>query len=186
MQTIDLIKSDLIAISAKTDIFHLLLYFLFSYNKRPLFLIRIANSNWRIAKMCRRYLKSKYLIELGCKNIGPYLRLPHPKGIILSATEIGSNCLIAKWVTLGGNNCEYTLMSHGGGKIFIPTIGDNVQIYAGSVVAGPITIENDVIIGANSTVTFNVASNSMIYNRPSISRKKIKVLGYKGPFEKYE
>lgn len=73
-----------------------------------------------------------------------------------------------------------------GAKIFVPTIGDNVQIYAGSVIAGPITIENDVIIGANSTVTFNVASNSMIYNRPSISRKKIKVPGYKGPFEKYE
>lgn len=73
-----------------------------------------------------------------------------------------------------------------GGKIFVPTIGDNVQIYAGSVVAGPITIENDVIIGANSTVTFNVASNSMIYNRPSISRKKIRVPGYKGSFEKYE
>lgn len=184
MKTIDLIKSDLIAIGAKTDIFHLLLYFLFSYNKRPLFLIRIANSNWRIAKICRRHLKSKYLIELGCKDIGPYLRLPHPKGIILSAIKIGSNCLIAQWVTLGGNNCKYTLI--GGGKIFVPTIGDNVQIYAGSVVAGPITIENDVIIGANSTVTFNVASNSMIYNRPSISRKKIKVTGYKGPFEKYE
>ena len=124
------------------------------------------------------------MIELGCKNIGPYLRLPHPKGIILSATKIGSNCLIAQWVTLGGNNCKYTLT--GRVKIFVPTIGDNVQIYAGSVIAGPITIENDVIIGANSTVTFNVTSNSMIYNRPSISKKKIKVPGYKGPFKKYE
>lgn len=48
-------------------------------------------------------------------------------------------------------------------------------------------IKSDLIaIGANSTVTFNVASNSMIYNRPSISRKKIRVPGYKGPFEKYE
>lgn len=74
----------------------------------------------------------------------------------------------------------------GGGKIFIPTIGDNVQIYAGSVVAGPITIGNDVVIGANSTVTFNVASYSMIYNRPSMSRKKIRVPGYNGPFQKYE
>lgn len=113
MKTIDLIKSDLIAIGAKTDVFHLLLYFLFSYNKRPLFLIRIANSDWKIAKMCRRCLKSKYLIELGCKNIGPYLRLPHPKGIILSATKIGSNCLIAQWVTLGGNNCKYMLNYRG-------------------------------------------------------------------------
>ena len=117
MKAIDLIKSDLIAIGTKTDVFHLLLYFFFSYNKRPLFLIRIANSNWRIAKMCRRYLKSKYLIELGCKNIGPYLRLPHPKGIILSATKIGCNCLIAQWVTLGGNNCKHTLTDGGGGSI---------------------------------------------------------------------
>lgn len=38
MKTIDLIKSDLIAIGAKTDIFHLLLYFLFSYNKSRYFL----------------------------------------------------------------------------------------------------------------------------------------------------
>lgn len=184
MSVLYLIKSDLKAIGAKTSLFYIIIYFLFSFNKRAVMLIRLANGYKFFQAIGDRWLKSWYLIELGCRNIGPYLRIPHPKGITLAATKIGSNCMIGQWVTLGGNNCEHKMF--GEYIIKTPSIGDNVQIYSGSVVAGPIDIGNDVIIGANTTVTFDIDSNSMVYNRPQISRKKVKVFGYKGAFEKYE
>ena len=178
---IELMKTDMAAIGAKHDLWHLLLYLLFSYNKRPVLLIRIINNSGGIQKVLRMYLRSKYMIEVSCKEIGGYLRLPHPRGIILAATSIGSNCLIGQWVTLGGNNCKIR-MNEKGERIEIPTIGNNVQILAGSVVAGPIILGDEIVIGANSTVTFDVPSNTLIYNRPSVSTSRIKVPGYLGAF----
>lgn len=179
---IELMKTDMIAIGAKHDLWHLLLYVLFSYNKRPVLIIRIINnSRGGIKQLLKMYLRSKYMIEVSCKNIGGYLRLPHPRGIILAATSIGSNCLIGQWVTLGGNNCKKR-KNEKGEIIEIPTIGNNVQILAGSVVAGPVILGDEIVIGANSTVTFDVPSNTLIYNRPSISTNKIKVPGYLGAF----
>lgn len=137
-----------------------------------------------ISLICRYVLRSWYHIEANCKDIGPYLRIPHPYGIILSATKIGSNCLIGQYVTLGGNNCRYRIEQ--GKELRTPIIGDNVNILAGSVVAGPIVIENDVVIGANSTVTFDVKANTLLYNRPFVSHHKIVVPGYKGAFIKQE
>ena len=42
---IELMKTDMAAIGAKHDLWHLLLYLLFSYNKRPVLLIRIINNS---------------------------------------------------------------------------------------------------------------------------------------------
>ena len=110
--------------------------------------------------------------------------MPHPYGIILSAEKIGQNCLIGQYVTLGGNNCKERLEE--GKCIRTPIVGDNVNILAGSVVAGPIIIGNDVVIGSNSTVTFDVEANTLLYNRPIVSKHKIIVPGYKRAFNKQE
>ena len=60
-----------------------------------------------------RILKKRYHIELGCREIGPYLRLPHPYGIIIAAKSIGENVMIGQYVTLGGNNCKERQGSNG-------------------------------------------------------------------------
>lgn len=148
-------------------------------------MIRLLNSG-KFKFIFKYILRKKYLIEVSCEKIGPYLRLPHPRGIILSAYEIGSNCLIGQWTTIGGNNCERRKIEKEGDIIEIdnPMIKNNVQIYAGAVVAGPIVIGNDVVIGANSTVTFDVDSHSLYYNRPNLSNHRICVPGYKGAFYK--
>ena len=182
MTTLALIKSDLTAIRSKSDLLHIILYALFSHDKRALILIRLANRGGVISKVCYHILKNQYFIEANCKDIGPNLRLPHPYGIILSAHKIGENCLIGQYVTLGGNNCKCRMES--GKKISTPVIGDNVNILAGTVVAGPIVIGNDVVIGANSTVTFDVEAHTLLYNRPIKSKHKIIVPGYKGAFIK--
>ena len=67
---------------------------------------------------------------------------------------MGENCQIYQQVTIGNN----------GG---IPTIGNNVEICAGAKVIGPITIGDDVVIGANSVVTKNIPSHSVVIGIPA-------------------
>lgn len=67
---------------------------------------------------------------------------------------MGENCQIYQQVTIGNN----------GG---IPTIGNNVEICAGAKVIGPITIGDDVVIGANAVVTKNIPSHSVVVGSPA-------------------
>lgn len=67
---------------------------------------------------------------------------------------MGENCQIYQQVTIGNN----------GG---IPTIGNNVEICAGAKVIGPITIGDDVVIGANAVVTKNIPSHSVVVGIPA-------------------
>ena len=86
--------------------------------------------------------------------------LCHGFSSIIVAESIGKNFVYFQNVTVGYN--------HGGR----PTIGDNVEIYAGAVVAGPIKIGNNVKIGANSVVLCDVPDNSVVYGNPCIIKKK--------------
>lgn len=56
----------------------------------------------------------------------------------------------------------------------MPTIGNNVHIYAGAVVFGGIKIGNNVTIGANSVVDKPVPDNAVAVGIPA------KILKYKG------
>lgn len=67
---------------------------------------------------------------------------------------MGHNCQVFQQVTIG---------NEGG----IPSIGDNVKICAGAKVIGPITIGDDVIIGANAVVTHDVPSHSVVAGVPA-------------------
>ena len=176
MALIDLIRSDFEAVNRKFSIGRLFLCLFFSYNMRPIILLRLRKVSC-LSQFVRIYLRRKYQIEYSpYLIIGSHFRMPHPRGILLSARRIGNNCLIGQYVTIGGNN----LQTMGGAKV--PVIGDNVNIYAGAVVAGPIEIGHDTIIGANTTVTKDVKSHTLIYSHIGISHKKVIVPGYKGAF----
>ena len=54
-------------------------------------------------------------------------------------------------------------------------IGDNVVIYTNAVVGGPVLIGDNVIVGANCVCTHDIPSNTLIYNNPKISSRKIQV-----------
>lgn len=53
-----------------------------------------------------------------------------------------------------------------------PTIGDNVSVYVGAVIAGDIKIGNNVKIGANCVVLKDVPDNSICYGNPCIIVKR--------------
>jgi serine O-acetyltransferase len=83
-------------------------------------------------------------IHPGAK-IGKGLFIDHGMGIVIGeTTEIGDNCTIYHKVTLGGTG------KHLGKRH--PTIGHNVMIGTAATLLGPITVGNNVKIGAESVV----------------------------------
>lgn len=62
-------------------------------------------------------------------------------------------------------------------------IGDRVMIHSGAVIGGPVTIGNDVIIGANSVITKNVPSNTIVFGQNQHADKKITIPSEGGQFE---
>lgn len=90
-------------------------------------------------------------------NIGMSLRLPHATGIVIGDNvKIGNNCIIYQNVTIGKSKSDD-----------YPVIGNNVTIYAGSVLIGKIKIGDNVIIGANSVVNKNVQENTIVAGVPA-------------------
>lgn len=83
-------------------------------------------------------------IHPGAK-IGKGFFIDHGMGIVIGeTTEIGDNCVLFHNVTLGGTG------KHKGKRH--PTIGHNVMIGTGAILLGPITVGNNVKIGANTFV----------------------------------
>ena len=83
-------------------------------------------------------------------NIGGGLRLPHARNIIIAADSIlGEFVTIGQQSTIGGN------MGYRVENRAVPTIGDWCWICANCVVAGPITIGQDVLVGSHTVLTKN-------------------------------
>lgn len=71
-------------------------------------------------------------------EIGKGLKINHGIGTVIgSRTILGKNVLLHQGVTLGEKN---------GGRA---KIGDNVTVYPGAVIVGPIFIDDNSIVGAN-------------------------------------
>ena len=97
--------------------------------------------------------------HLDVKDIGAGFIIFHGNGSVIFAEKIGQNCSIYQQVTLGRGK-----ISDGRS---IPVIGDNVNIYAGAIVVGGITIGNNVNIGAGAVVTKDVPDNCTVVGNPS-------------------
>lgn len=96
--------------------------------------------------------------DLLSKNTG----FQHPVGVVISSqAKIGHNCKIWQNVTIGPKSIEEGLQ----GKY--PTIGNNVQIFAGAVIIGNIEIGDNAIIGANAVVLKDVKPNTIVAGIPA-------------------
>jgi serine O-acetyltransferase len=74
-------------------------------------------------------------------------------------TSIGNNCTVLQQVTIG-NNTKKSIDR-------VAVIGDRVVISAGAKIIGPLTIGDDVIIGANAVVTKSFGENCIIAGVPA-------------------
>lgn len=93
-------------------------------------------------------------------QIGHSFYIGHFGGIILNGNAIiGNNCNISQGVTIGVSGIA--------DRRGVPIIEDNVYLGANVVVAGKITIGNNVLIGACSLVNSDVAAHSVMLGVPA-------------------
>ena len=137
-------------------------------------LLRISTGrNPRFASVARLFLSKFYHIELGADvAIGRAFVMPHPINIVIGGEVVmGDNVTIDQNVTIGGNFKKSRIVD--GIERKVPVLGDRVWVASGAVVAGPVTVGSDVVVGANAVVTRDVPANSLVYGQNCISRRKI-------------
>jgi serine O-acetyltransferase len=110
-------------------------------------------------------------VELPCEvTIGRRFRIEHVGAIVIHGdTVFGDDVIIRQGVTTGVRNT---------GVQAAPKIGNRVDIGAGAKILGPITIGDDVVIGANAVVLQDVPGNSLAVGVPAriIDRTKAELV----------
>lgn len=104
--------------------------------------------------------EKSFFIDVTTK-IDSGLILAHPYSTILNANQIGKNVYVNHLVTIGEKN---------GNK---PNILDGVELHAGCIVIGGITIGENAIIGAGAVVTKDVPSNCIAVGNPARIIEKV-------------
>lgn len=126
---------------------------------------RISNrlwlAKWRyLARLLSFFSRMFTNIDIhpGAK-IGRRFFIDHGIGVVIGETaEIGNDCTLYHGVTLGGTSWNK-------GKRH-PSLGNGVLIGAGAKILGPITLGNDVRVGANSVVVKDAPANSTVIGIP--------------------
>ena len=118
-----------------------------------------------ISRFIMKHYAYKYCFDVSYKTpIGHGLSISHIGYIAITAKAIGTDCSLRPGVVIGKNLINDQEK---------PTIGNNVHIGVGAKIIGPITIGNNVIVGANSVVTKNIESNSIAVGIPAKIIKKL-------------
>ena len=94
-------------------------------------------------------------------TIGKGFFVDHGAGLVIGeTTEIGRNCVLFHNVTLGGTG------KHVGKRH--PTLGNNVLVGTGAIILGPVTVGDNVRIGANSYIFMHdVPPNTTVAGIPA-------------------
>ncbi|WP_245885638.1 serine O-acetyltransferase EpsC [Xylanimonas oleitrophica] len=92
--------------------------------------------------------------------IGRRLFIDHGMGVVIGETaQIGDDCILFHGSTLGGRS-----MTRGKRH---PTLGNRVMVGAGAKVLGPVTIGDDVQVGANAVVVKDVQAGAVALGVPA-------------------
>lgn len=102
-------------------------------------------------------------IELPWKTrIGPGFRIDHGQALVVNdGTVFGAGCTVRNSTTIGNKRLKDGTYSRA------PIFGDRVDIGANAVVIGPITIGNDVSIGAAAVVVKDVPPGHVAIGNPA-------------------
>ena len=133
---------------------------------------RFRNLLFRLAQFKMRRIGYRFGFDIPVSvELGRGCKLGHFGGVVMQAeVKLGENCLISHNVTIGRNPR--------GKRKGTPVIGDRVYIGTGSVIAGGITIGNDVLIGPNTFVNFDVPDGSVVLGSPGVVVGKGGTEGY--------
>ena len=95
-------------------------------------------------------------------HIGPGLFINHSGGVVIGPVTIGSNCNVSHGVTLGRSS-----LAAGTTFADVPSLGNRVWLGPGAVVAGPISLGQDVVVAANSLVTRDIPDRGVARGVPA-------------------
>lgn len=116
-------------------------------------------------KLLKIFIQMVTGIELPCETtIGRRFRIDHFSDIIISGdVVIGDDVIVRNGVTIGLRRTK---------ERGSPVIGNRVDIGAGAKILGPISIGDDVVIGANAVVITDVPKNSLAVGVPAIIKER--------------
>ena len=113
--------------------------------------------------LCELIATGTWHVTIGRRvDLGPGLIIPHGHVVIDGVVTIGRDCVINPWVTIGLSGSRRWGFDRRG-----PAIGDRVHIGTGAKVLGPITVGDDVRIGANAVVIDDVPSRATVVGAPA-------------------
>lgn len=124
------------------------------------------------AKRIENKLQRKYMLKLPCSaTIGENFQIRHPQGIRIGRTAIiGDNCKVFPYfcamAAVKGDNERKDQRRH-------PKFGNDCLLGSKATVIGPITIGDDVTIGACAIVTKDVPSHSVVKGLNLVRPKRI-------------
>lgn len=125
------------------------------------------------SKRIENQLRIKYGLILPCTaKIGENFQIRHPQGVSIGPTaEIGDNCKVYPYfvvmAALKGDDIRYAAHIRRHSKI-----GNDCILGSKATVIGPITIGDDVTIGACAIVTKDVPSHSVVKGLNQIRPKR--------------
>ena len=119
----------------------------------------------RVYRFFHVFVRNRYGIEIyATANIGRRLFIAHQSAIVLHRSLVmGDDCIIRQGVTVGLASMEVARKSGWRG----PVIGNRVEIGAGAIIVGAITVGDDVVIGPNAVVMRSVPSGSLVTTTPA-------------------
>ena len=157
----------------KKNVFNIIRFFLLSPGYRTVVLYRISSffANNCILVLPEIFYNLNTIVS--GNEINPWceiksgLKIAHSPGIIIgNGVKIGYNCTIFQNTTLGAKSLSYNEMYKNEINRY-PHLGNDIVIYANSMIVGPITVGNNVTIAAYSFVVEDVPDNVMIGGIPS-------------------
>ena len=134
------------------------------YGVRPALLRKVFSLIYRILYKLIQILTG---IELPCEvEVGRNFVIDHFGGIIISGyAKFGDDCRIRNGVVVGLRRVD---------EPSAPVVGDNVDFGAGAKVLGPISIGNNVAIGANAVVITDVPDDCVATGIPAVVKPRKK------------
>lgn len=128
---------------------------------RRVFFVRVLDESiikYRLIRWTYTPLESLEISSLQ-HDIGKGLYIYHGYSTIIFCNKMGENCSIYQNVTLGRGKRIHDLD--------VPTIGNNVTVYAGANIIGGVTVGDNSIIGAGAVVVKDVPANCVVAGNPA-------------------
>ena len=128
--------------------------------------MRVVRVPFSFAYKAMKFFADSVLgIQIPCETvIGKRFTIEHTGAIVISGDAVfGDDCIVRQGVTVGLRHRNYR------GS---PRIGNRVDIGAGAKLLGPITIGDDVAIGANAVVLCDVPDGCTAVGVPAVVKAR--------------